>query len=158
MKIVIITESYDGVFEYRDEKYSSIYIFNQEKLDALSKKTFESNFLEQILEEDDSYEPINGVDYSFEDIEEEMNVGDDYKSVTNQRNGDLTIWRMDLETATQEDIERLFLEIKEYKSSSDGGTSFCFENLEKIFDRKELSESIITDDINIKRTYQISVL
>lgn len=71
--VLIIKEQFVGKYECRGEFYHSITVFDLDKLNAISKTLIEDRYFKEWSEKyGEVIEPMNLVDWSFEDFIEEM--------------------------------------------------------------------------------------
>lgn len=157
--LLIVKETSEGEFESRGEKYFSFDIFDLDKLDALSKKAIEEkNLVQQWADEEngdpEDYEPMNGIDWSWEDLEESLNCGKSKyeKVMKDRREFDTEIYRID--TSDAKERQKLVKLLKENKSNSTYQTQlnsvFIEYALTEFFSKEEIKDINITDSVSFK--------
>ncbi len=148
-KVLVIEEQFEGQFECRGEKTQSLVVFNLDKLDAISKSLIESRFLKEWTEKhNEEIDMMNGVDWSFEDFEEEI-------SLTLKDNE--TLFHREIKTF---DLTR-FSEVNKFlrmmsnyneklKLRDSQPSDYVNEHMLKYFSEADLESADITGSIEIK--------
>ncbi len=153
--ILWIHEYSEGEYECRGERYNEMVVFDLGKLNTLSKETIENKLLEEWTDKHGEIEPLNGSDWSFEDILEEIEVGE-YESISQRYKGELTQESIDL--TKDSDLEKME---SFYKLFNDSETSYTnlviMEVLENFFSKEEIESCNITSKIDFKTQISVSL-
>lgn len=152
-KVLVVKEQYEGEYECRGEVTNSLSLYNLDKLNALSKIKIEGGLLEKWEKEaGEELEPLNGKEYSFEDIQEAIAIGD-YPTVETYNNGTLEIDIIDFEDTSEKEIEQLKMEM--LQSSKYNQTIFENEVLSTFFSNEEIASCCVREKLKIKPIYAV---
>ncbi len=78
MNNLVIIEEFEALsHECRGESIHDVDIYCLNRLNKLSKEIIEASYKDKWLAEDDSIEPLNGIDWSFEDLMEDYDCSSD---------------------------------------------------------------------------------
>lgn len=161
--ILVIEEFRTGEFECQGEKEKSFVVIDVDALNAMSKKYILDNNLPQKWREqynDESIEPLEGGDWSFRDLYEDILCCDDYDNIENMyRDFEQELYWLDL--SKEEDIKTFGQLIKDHicdmANVSRVSNIFCKNQMLRFFSKEEVESVIITNKIQYKTSTVLDI-
>lgn len=169
-RILVVKENRVGEYELRGEKYSSFIILDLDKLDVFSKDLIVRKKLHQLWADEndttlDDIEPLNGKDWSFDDIQECFHcVG--YGSMKEEFDIEKNIRGFERETheldlSKDKDLKTFHNVIENVKAEQKHGSTFESRFVENIltefFTSKEIKDAIINNQIDLQIKNEIMI-
>lgn len=152
MELLVINESFSGEYECRGENYSDTLVLDKEKLNIAAKRAVEKLLPEWIKQHGD-VEPVNNVDWSWEDLWEDFCTDPSYQLYEYTRNeGEQYIEEVDLVGSKDRDLVNVF----EYLREGNSGFEMQFEEfLNKYLTQEEIDDATV--NINFQSTITATV-